>query len=241
MRKKNLIQLTIIALILLGLSLIVYKYHLHRHHFWSVHHFSTSQSLADYLRSFGAKTVFISILIMVLQTLFTPLPLFLVAGANGFIFGILEGIFITLVGAMIGATIAFYLARLFGRELVSRWIKKPHLSKVDSMSTSNGIKMVFLARLVPVIPSSLVSYLAGLSKISFKGFFVASIFGKMPEIIIYTALGHSLGRARGLATKITVILIILTIIFVTLFSKKKSSFCSNEEEIDESDDKKDNK
>ncbi|MEW6695955.1 MAG: TVP38/TMEM64 family protein [Bacillota bacterium] len=193
------------------------KFHLHP--VWDSHHFASPEHLAGFLRSFGAMTVVVSLLLMVLQTLFTPLPLFLLAGANGFIFGLWYGTLITLSGSILGATMAFYLARGFGRGIICRFLKQTYMAKVDKMSHSEGPWMVFMARLIPIIPSSIISYVAGLSKITFRGFFIATAVGKLPEIVIYTALGHSFSQAEGMATKVTILLILLTLLAWPLISR----------------------
>ncbi|RYD06877.1 hypothetical protein N752_01750 [Desulforamulus aquiferis] len=76
--------------------------------------FTSPEHLADYIRSFGTMTIVVSLLLMVLQTLCTPLPLFLLAGANGFIFGLGYGVLITMAGSLLGASLAFYLAGALG-------------------------------------------------------------------------------------------------------------------------------
>lgn len=208
-------------------ALLFYGLEFHLHPVWDSHHFTSPEHLAGFLRSFGAMTVVVSLLLMVLQTLFTPLPLFLLAGANGFIFGLWYGTLITLIGSILGATIAFYLARGFGRGIICRFLKQTYMAKVDKMSHSGGPWMVFIARLIPIIPSSIISYVAGLSKITFRGFFIATAVGKLPEIVIYTALGHSFSQAEGMATKVTILLILLTLLAWPLISRilKKNQHC----------------
>lgn len=213
-------KMMIAVIFLVVASAVFYGLDIHLHPAWDAKHFTSPEHLAQYLRSFGAMTVFVSLLLMVLQTLFTPLPLFLLAGANGFIFGLWYGILITLTGSILGASIAFYLARGFGRGIVYRCLKQTYMAKVDKMSCSEGPWMVFMARLIPVIPSSIISYVAGLSKMAFRGFFIATAVGKLPEIVIYTALGHSFVQAEGMATKVTILLILLTLVAWPLISRR---------------------
>ncbi len=182
-----------------------------------------SKDFASWLKSFGPWAVLISIIVMVVQAIATPVPLFLVAGANGFIFGVSWGVLITMAGALLGSTIAFYLARFIARGHIDRYLSK-YMPYIVNLSRGNSVKMIFLARLVPVLPSSVVSYAAGLSKVSFTGFFLASVFGKLPEIVIYTVLGHSLEQAEGLATKITVLLVLASLLFFSLQRKKTTSY-----------------
>lgn len=182
-------------------------------------HFTRSRELAEYLRSFGVWTVAASIVLMIVQTIFTPIPLFVVAGANGFIFGVLRGTVITLAGAMIGASIAFYLARFFRCGFLDQKAASNRY-RLNRLDPRHGPRLVFLARLVPVIPSSVVSYLAGLSRMRFSSFFLVSVLGKLPEIVLYTFLGRTLGHARSLDLWITAAVLLLTTLYFSLLAKK---------------------
>ncbi len=215
----------IISGIIVLISFAIVLHDLYGQHPLGLHkHFHTTRELADYFLSFGPWTVAISILVMIMQTLFTPVPLFLVAGANGYIFGVAWGIVITMAGALIGSTVAFYLARFIARDYISKRMGK-YMAKMDNLSQDTGLKVVFLARLVPVIPSSIVSYAAGLSKMGFGHFFIASVLGKLPEIVIYNALGHSIDRAHGIFTKVTIALVLLALLVMPMLQKKKAKVC----------------
>ncbi|GBF35447.1 DedA family inner membrane protein YdjZ [Desulfocucumis palustris] len=217
MKKKILIYFSFIIL-LLSISVVYYDL-FGRHPLGLRRMFNSTREMADYLISFGPWSVVASILMMILQTLFTPVPLFLVAGANGYIFGVAWGIVITMAGALLGSTVAFFLARFIARDFISKRLGK-YREKVDQLSERSGMKVVFLARLVPVIPSSVISYAAGLSKMGFGSFFLASVFGKLPEIVIYNALGHSLDRADGLLAKVTIVIILLTLLLFPIWKGK---------------------
>lgn len=182
-------------------------------------HFTGSRELARYLRSFGMWTVAASIVLMIVQTILTPIPLFVVAGANGFIFGVLRGTVITLTGAMIGASVAFYLARFFRCGFLERKTA-PGRYRLAHLDTRTGPRLVLLARLVPVIPSSVISYLAGLSRMSFSTFFLVSVVGKLPEIVLYTFLGRTLGHARSLDLWITAGVLLMPTVYFSLMAKK---------------------
>jgi uncharacterized membrane protein YdjX (TVP38/TMEM64 family) len=224
---KKLLFITSAIFVVLALGAIIYD-HASPQSFLKLGIFQNSEQIADWLLSFGAWTVLISIAVMIIQTIATPVPLFIVAGANGYIFGVAWGIIITLVGALLGSTVAFFIARFIARDYFSRRLAK-YMPHVEEMSRKSGARVVFLARLVPILPSSIISYAAGLSKVSFRGFFLASVFGKLPEIIIYTALGHSLERAEGLITRVTVAIILISLLIFSLHSKRAVLFGDKEQ------------
>ncbi|ABB14755.1 TVP38/TMEM64 family protein [Carboxydothermus hydrogenoformans] len=208
MQKKWLYS-TAILLILFLILFIAVAFNLG--HFFR--QFSSPAELARYLRSFGLLTVFISILLLIIQTLFTPVPLFILVAANGFIFGVLGGIIISLSGSVLGATIAFLAARFLGRNFLSRFLKPEYLDKVHSFSCKDGPKVVFFARLIPVLPSSIVSYLAGLSNMRFTPYFLATTLGKLPEIVVYSLLGHGFGHLDNLPAQLFLAILITLIAY----------------------------
>jgi uncharacterized membrane protein YdjX (TVP38/TMEM64 family) len=102
-------------------------------------------SFANYILSFGIWAPIISIFLMIVQALAAPLPAFLIAGANGIVFGIGWGSLISWLGGMTGALISFLLARMLGRSFVHRMTKgKARLEKVDEISAGHGFKIILL-------------------------------------------------------------------------------------------------
>jgi uncharacterized membrane protein YdjX (TVP38/TMEM64 family) len=117
------------------------------------------------IESWGAWGVAGSILLMVLHS-FVPFPAEIVAIANGMIYGPLWGTLITWTGAMLGAYLAFGLARWLGRPFVLAMIARRHHEKLDAWVARQGGGMLFLSRFVPVISFNLINYAAGLTAIS---------------------------------------------------------------------------
>jgi uncharacterized membrane protein YdjX (TVP38/TMEM64 family) len=178
--------------------------------------FSTGavDSFVEYIQSFGLWAPVISILLMIVQALAAPLPAFLIAGANGIVFGIGWGSLISWLGGMAGALVSFWLARLLGRDFVSRMTKgKARLGKVDEMSTDHGFKIILVARLLPFISFDLMSYLAGLSKMKIRSFLLATGVGMIPGTVLYTALGHDLLQAQTYSNRLLVVIGIIGLLY----------------------------
>jgi uncharacterized membrane protein YdjX (TVP38/TMEM64 family) len=70
-----------------------------------------------FIRSLGTWGAFGSIGLMVLHSVI-PFPSEIITIANGMIYGKFWGVVISWTGAMLGACVAFGLARIFGRPLV---------------------------------------------------------------------------------------------------------------------------
>ncbi len=129
--------------------------------------------------SFGAWGVLASILIMVLHS-FVPFPAEFVAMANGMLYGPIWGTLITWTGAMLGAWLAFGLARWLGRPFVLRMVGERRRAAVDEWALRQGAGALLFSRLVPVISFNLINYAAGLTTISWWTFTWATGLGILP-------------------------------------------------------------
>jgi uncharacterized membrane protein YdjX (TVP38/TMEM64 family) len=141
--------------------------------------------------SWGAWGVAGSILLMVLHS-FVPFPAEIVAMANGMLYGPLWGTLITWSGAMLGAYLAFGLARWLGRPFVLAMIARRHHEQLDDWVARQGGGMLFLSRFVPVISFNLINYAAGLTAISWWTFTWATGLGILPLTFLMVLMGDGL-------------------------------------------------
>ena len=149
------------------------------------------EELVLYVQGFGIWAPIISISFMVLQAIIAPIPSFVIAGANGVLFGFLGGVIISWIGALLGATTTFYLSRILGLNFIKKFEKEHVLMvKVNEISKDNGPMIIFFARLLPFISFDIISYAAGLTKISFSKFIIATAIGMLPATVVYVWLGE---------------------------------------------------
>ncbi|WP_165997870.1 TVP38/TMEM64 family protein [Bacillus sp. Cs-700] len=181
--------------------------------------------LADYFRSLGVWAPIISIALMIAQGILAPLPSFVITAANGLAFGIPFGFLISWTGGMAAAIVMFWLARLLGADFVEKVTKQNRLlHQANRYSGKNGFFLIFVARLIPIVSFDFISFLAGLSQISFRSFFVATALGQIPGTILYTIVGHDVANLDEYQTRFlwtSVIIVLLIIIGKVVASRKK--------------------
>jgi uncharacterized membrane protein YdjX (TVP38/TMEM64 family) len=148
-------------------------------------------ALRDYILSFEVWAPVVSGLLMILQALVAPLPAFLITFANGLAFGDLWGGLLSLVSAS-AAAIAFGISRAIGRGPVEALVGKAGLESADRWFERWGHYAVLAARLVPIVSFDVVSFAAGLTRMGFWRFLVATTLGAAPATFVYAYLG---GRA----------------------------------------------
>ncbi len=104
------------------------------------------------------------------------------------------------VGVIIGATIAFYIARRFREPAVSRFIPLKKLHAWEEKLSERTEFLAFVGVRITTGPiMDFISYIAGLSKISYKKFILATVIALIPEAIWYF-LGGSMYQ-KLLSTK----------------------------------------
>ena len=109
----------------------------------------------------------------------------------GALFGLWKGLVLVVLGANLGAICSFALARTLLRERVQRWAaESPRFDALDRAIGREGFKMVFLSRLSPAFPFTLLNYLLGLTKVRPTTYVAANVVGMLPGTFLYVYLGY---------------------------------------------------
>jgi glucokinase len=117
--------------------------------------------------------------------------------ASGFMFGIPVGVITSWIGASMGAFAAFLAGRTIARDWIARKVaRNPRLGALDRAIGEQGFKIAILLRLNPVVPYGFLNYALAITRISFKDYAIASIFGMPLGDFLYVYIGSA---ARSLA------------------------------------------
>jgi len=116
--------------------------------------------------------------------------------AGGALFGPIWGSALNLVGATLGATLAFLVARYIAGDRVVRKAGGTLKRIVDGVD-AEGWRFVAFVRLVPLFPFNLSNYALGLTRIPLHHYVVATAVCMAPGAVAYTWLGHA---GRGALT-----------------------------------------
>lgn len=120
---------------------------------------------------------------------FVPVPTIPIEIVAGVAYGVALGSFLVLVGHLLGALIAFAIARRFGRPLLKRWLGAGAVSKLDPLTERSGFQFVFFMRLLPLFDFKLVSYASGLTSIPLREYLLATTTGIFVPIVILDSIG----------------------------------------------------
>jgi len=148
--------------------------------------------IRDYLLDFGVWAPVVSIVLMVAQVIVVGIPATIVLFANGVAFGTLGGATLNIVGRMLGAIVAFGIARMLGKGAVEKLVGRiTHADRFEGWMARWGGWAVFATRAIPGMPSDILSYVAGFTNVSWRTYLVATFFGFLPQSILYAWLGSA--------------------------------------------------
>jgi uncharacterized membrane protein YdjX (TVP38/TMEM64 family) len=146
-------------------------------------------------------------------------PASLLTLAAGAIFGIVRGTIYTLIGASIGAALSFVIARYAARGIVERRLaENARFAAIDRAVGAEGLKIVTLLRLSPVVPFSLLNYALGLTRVRLADYLLG-MAGIIPGTLLYVYYGKVggdlaalVGGARPSGGPVSIALLVLGLI-----------------------------
>ena len=147
------------------------------------------RALSSTVERLGPFGVVVFVLVYAAATvLFVPGSVLTLAA--GLVFGVALGTLAAWSGAMLGASLAFVIARYLARSTVEEKVNNNQkLRAIDEAIGKQGWKIVGLMRLSPLIPFVLSNYFYGITKIGFWPYLFASAGGMLPGTLLYVYLG----------------------------------------------------
>lgn len=143
------------------------------------------------------------LILQALQVIVALIPGGVIQILGGVLFGKLMGTVWCVVGILLGEMVVFKLARRFGMPIVEAFIDKKGIKKFEFLNDSKKLEIsLFILFLIPGIPKDVLSYLAPLTKIKPLPYYVLSMLGRMPAIILSAVMGANLGKGDVLSALI---------------------------------------
>lgn len=119
--------------------------------------------------------------------------------AAGATFGLGAGVVYVFVAAVLGSSAAFLVSRYGARRAIeSRLMGDARFAAIDRAIGKQGRRIVFLLRLSPAFPFSLLNYALGLTRVRLVDTLAAAP-GMLPGTLLYVYYGKLAGDAAALA------------------------------------------
>lgn len=216
-RKKIIAILKLILLVLIVAGIPAFLYLKYGSGVFSK---DTAYSVIDYLRQ-NRKIAFLLIIgLQIIQVVICVLPGQPIQFAASYMFGVARGYLFSVIGAIIGTTISFYLAKLLGSEAMHLFFGEEKVKEYQRrLNSGRGLLIAFLIYLIPGVPKDLVSYAAGISEMRFRPFLLAATIGRSPAMLGSLLVGHFFGKQNYTAMIIVTAAVVL-LLLICLIKRK---------------------
>ncbi len=147
-------------------------------------------------------------LIIALENLFPPIPSEIILPLAGFTASqgnmtLVEALFWTTLGSVIGALMLYVIGALFGRARIRALANRLPLidisdvDKAEAWFERHGVKSIFFGRMIPLV-RSFISIPAGLERMPIGTFLIYTTLGSLIWNTIFVMAGYVLGENWGL-------------------------------------------
>lgn len=151
-------------------------------------------------------------------------PSFFITAININSLGLVVGSILTFTGEIIGAFIGFYLYRWGFSKVHPKWFNHTFLKTIKNGSSKDVFRLIILFRVLPFVPSGLVTAGASLTSIKAGLFMIASSIGKIPAVILEVAIVFGvLQKVSMNYIYISIILICIVVLSIWINNKRKET------------------
>lgn len=175
-------------LILLAILIVlawIFRYQLQNISHW----FSDREAIISSIGKLGIWGPIVLFVLLVLQVFLAIIPGHALMVAGSYSFGFWLSFLITTVSTVLGSQIAFLIGRKWGRSAVHKLADTKLIQRWDRLASGQGALFFFFSFVLPIFPSDLMTYVAGLGTISAKRFLLANISGRLLVAGFITFIG----------------------------------------------------
>ncbi len=149
---------------------------------WAI--FGDQELVQNWVAGFGPWAPVASVSLNAAQVLLAPVPGHVIGLMNGYLYGVWLGTLYSMLGLLVGTTLAMVLGRFFGRPLVEKLVKPETLARWDRIAGRRGPLVFFLVFLVPGLPDDILCFVIGLRPLPIPGVVVLATLGRLPGVFV---------------------------------------------------------
>jgi len=210
------LKLVALAVILIGIPLYIYFF---QHDL--IEEFSDIRDVEQTMKSYRRESIIIYVAAQILQVVLSVIPGQALQFAGGYLYGIVLGLLLSVIGIAIGSTLAYYIARLLGRDAIHMFFGKRKVTEMlDLMNSPKGLIVTFVIFLVPGIPKDLCSYAAGLSNLKLKPYLIVSMIARIPGMMGCLIVGRQVGAGGYTSAAIIAVAALVLLLLGIIFRKQ---------------------
>lgn len=153
--------------------------------------------IEQWVRGFGLWGPVAVVLLMLVQTIVPVIPSYLLMIVTVLAYGAVWGAALAYGSLLLAAAVAYLIGHGLGRVAVDKLIGHAAEAKLCKFVDRYGTGAVIIARISPVISTDAVSIVAGLARMPFGRFMLATAIGTVPLTLLIAYLGEDIDRLQS--------------------------------------------
>lgn len=150
-----------------------------------------TESLRQDLLDLGAGGVLMVLLLaLVHSVIFYPAEI--LDAAAGFVYGFWWGLLLCMVGWLLNGIVCHQIGVHAARPLLFRLLREERFTRCERIVERGGVTLLLAVRVIPIIPFSLFSYVAGSAGVPLRTFVWTTVVGYLPLTALFVYLGSRL-------------------------------------------------
>jgi uncharacterized membrane protein YdjX (TVP38/TMEM64 family) len=173
-------------------------------------------ALRNHIRGLGFDGVLLLFgLMMVHAVLFYPTEI--VTATAGFVYGFVPGLGLAMGGWLASALFAFVLGRILGRPVIRAVFGADRVSRLEQLVERGGTPLLLAVRLIPIVPFSLMCYVAGAVGVNMFRFAWTTVVGFLP---LTAAVAYFGSQAKSLSASDPLVWVMVAVVLALLLSTR---------------------
>ena len=163
---------------------------------------------------------------VVLQVVVAIIPGEPIEMVAGYAFGFCQGTILTLLGFLMGSWLVFVLVRKLGVKLVEVFFSRDKLEQIKFLKNEKKTKVIMLIIMtIPGTPKDMISYFAGLTKLTVRQWLSIVAVGRLPSLVTSTLTGAAAGEQNyllsGISLAVTAVITVVGILYYRRICKQE--------------------
>ena len=221
MSSKKRVTIAILKLIFLILIVVLIPLYLYFYQQDFLMRFRDFNDIVSFLERYKLQSIPIYIILQIAQIVISVLPGQFFQLAAGYLYTFWPALLFSCIGAFLGTTITFWLAKGLGSDFVHIFFEKDKTEDyVKRLNSKKAYTIVFLLYAIPGIPKDVVSYAAGLSEMKYKPFIILSTIGRLPGMMGSIIIGSMWHKEEYVGMIILAIIAVVAFCSCIIYRKK---------------------
>lgn len=150
-----------------------------------------TESVRERIDELGVAGVLLLHVFMMVHIV-VPYPSEVVSAASGYVYGFWLAVPIAMIGWTLSGVGTYYVGRYAGRPAIHRLVGAERAQKAEQVVDRGGAGALLAARLIPLVPFSLIGYVAGATHVPMWRFVWTTMVGFLPITVACVYLGSRL-------------------------------------------------